>query len=321
MNKKLIFGEIIAVVIILFMITCSPFEVVKSEQKGLKFTFGEISNEILEPGLKFKWPIVQDIKKINMRAEKIDFDIEVGTNGAITKDNQTIGSTLEAFYRYKASGLVTMWTEYGEQKIRELVKSTTTESFKAIVGTYVIFDLPINREEIRNKVFTQIKEKLANYPVELVELKIVNYDWSDDFDKQIKVTMDKAQQVRQKEQDVKQKEQDLLMDKIEQQKKVIAAQSKRDADIAAAEGEKQSMILKAQGEYEASVLRKDAKIQDGLGIKKYNEYIASTLQIELQLRELEIRKIEKERWNGQYVPENHYGPIPVQTNSYLKPQN
>jgi len=39
---------------------------------------------------------------------------------------------------------------------------------------------------------------------------------------------------------------------------------------------------------------------------------------ELAFRELEIKKIEKEKWNGQYVPNNMYGPIPVNTVGGIK---
>lgn len=41
------------------------------------------------------------------------------------------------------------------------------------------------------------------------------------------------------------------------------------------------------------------------------------MTLELKLRELEIEKIKAERWNGQYVPTNNYGPIPVQTGSII----
>jgi regulator of protease activity HflC (stomatin/prohibitin superfamily) len=44
-----------------------------------------------------------------------------------------------------------------------------------------------------------------------------------------------------------------------------------------------------------------------------NEAIARNLNIEIRLRELGIEKIRVERRDGKYVPNNMYGPIPVNT--------
>lgn len=38
------------------------------------------------------------------------------------------------------------------------------------------------------------------------------------------------------------------------------------------------------------------------------------MELEIELKKLEIEKIKAEKWNGQYVPINNYGPIPVSRN-------
>jgi regulator of protease activity HflC (stomatin/prohibitin superfamily) len=126
-------------------------------------------------------------------------------------------------------------------------------------------------------------------------VKLTNYDWSDEFDRQTAETMNRAQQVRQKEQE-------LETAKLESQKQVAVAQAERDALIARAEGEKQRVALEAE-----------AKVLEGEGIRSYNEAISQNLSIEIRMRELEIEKIRVERWDGKYVPNTMYGPIPVNT--------
>ena len=136
---------------------------------------------------------------------------------------------------------------------------------------------------------------MSAYPITISELKITNYDWSDDFDKQIATTMERAQQV-------KQKQQELLIAEQEAQKKVKEA-----------EAEKTALITRAEGEKEAAILIKDAKAAEGEGIKLYNEAVQKNMILEIELRKLEIERIKAQRWSGQYVPINNYGPIPVQT--------
>jgi prohibitin 2 len=283
--------------IIALVITLRPFEIIPAGSRGLVFTFGSIANKEIQPGFAFKIPVAQDIKIVTVRLQQVEQKVEVGSSAAITKDNQSIGVSMTIFYRYKDGSLVEMWSKYGEEKMKNVLMNTTLESFKADIGTYAIFNLPMHQEEIRRKTIEMARDKMQSYPVELAELKITNYDWSDAFDQQIGETMHRAQQV-------KQKEQELLITEQEAQKKVKTA-----------EADKQARITTAEGEKAAAQLMAEAKALEGEGIRKYNESVQKNMELEVALRKLEIEKIKAKKWNGQYVPTNNYGPIPVQTGS------
>ncbi|MDR2470790.1 MAG: hypothetical protein LBD09_01605, partial [Treponema sp.] len=222
------------------------------------------------------------------------------TQGAITKDNQTVGVVVTAFWRYDDDQITEIARNYTEERLKTIIKSTGEAAVKNAIGQYTIFDLAISQTEITEKIKANIIASLNQYPVVVSDVKLTNYDWSDEFDRQIAETMNRAQQVRQKEQE-------LETAKLEAQKLVAEAQAERDAAIARAEGEKQRIVLEAE-----------AKVLEGEGIRKYNEAIAQNLNIELRLRELEIEKIRVERWNGQYVPNNMYGPIPLDSTGGIR---
>jgi regulator of protease activity HflC (stomatin/prohibitin superfamily) len=105
------------------------------------------------------------------------------------------------------------------------------------------------------------------------------------------------------------KEQELLITEQEAQKLVKQA-----------EAEKQSLVTRAEGEMEAAKLNAEAKALEGKGIKDYNTAVATNWDIELQKMKLEIEKIKAENWDGTYVPNNMYGPIPVDTVGGVKGQ-
>ncbi|MDD4290073.1 MAG: SPFH domain-containing protein, partial [Patescibacteria group bacterium] len=256
---------------------------------------GAIENRELQPGLHFKIPLFQSIKLIPIRPVQTEYLVPVGEDGAITKDNQTIGAKLTVFYVYNQGFLVKMWKDYGQEKLETIIAKTMLESFKGSIGKYDIFSLPVAQDSIRAITLQSIKGKMVNYPITITELKITNYDWSEEFDKQITQTMERAQQV-------KQKQQELLIAEQEAQKEVKQA-----------EAAKTAMITKAEGEKAAALLLAEAKEAEGRGIQKYNEAVQKNMTLEVQLRQLEIEKIKAEKWNGQYVPTNHYGPIPIQT--------
>ncbi len=170
---------LIAVILLLIALGTKT---ISSERRGLKFTFGAISSDALQPGLHFYWPIVQSIKTVSIQPLEIKAEILVDGNGAITKDNQTIGAELTLFYVYDPDNLPIMWKDFGEDKLKTIISKSMTEAFKAQVGKYDIFVLPMSQDTIRAKTLKQIKGMMAIYPLMATELKITNYDWSDDFD-------------------------------------------------------------------------------------------------------------------------------------------
>lgn len=283
MNKFMKYGIAAVICIVLFLIF-KPFEIVDAGNKGLKFRMGAIQDQVLDQGFNGMIPFVENIKEITIRPIQLDDKVIVGASGAITKDNQTIGAEMTVFYTYKQDRLVSVYKDFGEEKLKSIISTTLKESFKGVVGNYTIFELPIKQDEIRNKTFVQMGDKMKDYPVNITELKTTNYDWSDEFDKQIAETMNRSQQV-------KQAEQELLITQQNAQKKVKEA-----------EADKQATLLQAE-----------AKALEGEGIRKYNDSVATNWDIELKKLQLQIELKRVEKWNGQYVANNNYGPIPVET--------
>lgn len=294
MNKLIKYG-IGAVVFLILFFMFKPFTIVDAGNKGLKFRMGAIQNQVLDQGINWRMPLFESIREITIRPIQLDDSIPVSSKGAVTKDNQTIGVDLTVFYSYKQNDLVSVYKDYGESTIKSVISTTLKESFKGVSGNYTIFELAMNQDEIRNKVFVQMTEKMAKYPVTITEFKTTNYDWSDEFDKQIAETMNRSQQV-------KQKEQEKLMAEQEAQKGVVQATAQKEIAITTAEGQK-----------EAARLGAEAKALEGEGIRKYNESVVKNWDIELKKLQLQIEMTKAEKWNGQYVPTNNYGPIPLET--------
>ncbi len=297
MSKKNATNILIAGIIVLLL--SMSIKTINSDVRGLRFTFGAISPKALDPGLHFKAPFIQSIENVSIQPIEIKAEIEVDGNGAITKDNQTIGANLTLFFVYDKDRLPIMWKDFGEEKIMTILTKSMIEAFKAQVGRYDIFVLPLTQDTIRMKTLKQIRSMVNSYPLTVTELKITNYDWSEDFDKQIKETMNRSQQV-------KQKEQELLITEQEAQKKVKNAEAEKTATITQAEGKKIAAGLEAE-----------AKALEGEGIKKYNDAVAKNMTLEIELRKLRIEEIKAQRWNGQYVPTNNYGPIPIETGAIM----
>lgn len=278
---KWLIGLIITVVLLAVV---RPFTIVKSTERAIVYKFGAVSSKLGE-GLHFVIPFVESVKKIPITPQQMEINISVWENGAITKDNQTIGANMTVFYKFSESELINIaknfWIEVLEQKIRK----DTIEAFKQAIGNITIFEVAKDQENIRTKVKEVAVSKIGNYPIIIDDIKISNYDWSQQFDDQIAQTMQIAQEAKQQEQ---------------QLKKV--------------EIEAQQAVKKAEANKEAERLNAEAMELKGKGVKAYNDAITSNqrnMELEIQLKKLEIEKIKAEKWNWQYVPINNYWPIPV----------
>ena len=120
------------------------------------------------------------------------------------------------------------------------------EAFKQAIGQNTIFDVAQNQEKIRSQVKKMTNEKIGEYPVVIDDIKISNYDWSEEFDNQIASTMKIAQEAKQQEQ---------------QLKKV--------------EIEAQQAVKKAEANKEAERLNAEAMELKGKGVRAYNDAITS----------------------------------------------
>lgn len=281
---KWLIGLFVAVVV---LVAFRPFTTVKSTERGVVYKFGAVNSKLWE-GLHFIIPLVESVKKIPITPQEMDLELPVAENGAITKDNQTIGANISIFYRFNDAEILDLAKNYGVDIVKQKVQKDTLEAFKQAIGQNTIFDVAQNQEKIRSQVKKMTNEKIGEYPVVIDDIKISNYDWSEEFDNQIASTMKIAQEAKQQEQ---------------QLKKV--------------EIEAQQAVKKAEANKEAERLNAEAMELKGKGVKAYNDAITSNqrnMELEIQLKKLEIEKIKAEKWNWQYVPINNYGPIPVSRN-------
>ena len=281
---KWLIGLFVAVVV---LVAFRPFTTVKSTERGVVYKFGAVNSKLWE-GLHFVIPFVESVKKIPITPQEMDLELPVAENGAITKDNQTIGANISIFYRFNDAEILDLAKNYGVDIVKQKVQKDTLEAFKQAIGQNTIFDVAQNQEKIRSQVKKMTNEKIGEYPVVIDDIKISNYDWSEEFDNQIASTMKIAQEAKQQEQQLKKME-----------------------------IEAQQAVKKAEANKEAERLNAEAMELKGKGVRAYNDAITSNqrnMELEIQLKKLEIEKIKAEKWNGQYVPINNYGPIPVSRN-------
>lgn len=276
-------------VLVLAAVVYASVTVVGPNERGVQVTLGEVTGDVLQPGMHYHLPFISVIKRYSIVPKGMNVNFSTDKDGAITKDMQTVAAQVTIFYRYDDERLMDAVKKYNEPILENAITKSLVASVKESVGKYSIYDLIENQDKITNDVQTSLSAKLADYPVVVTQLTISNWDWSDDFDKNIKETMNRTQQVRQAEQDLK-------LTETNAQKQVAEAEAAKKAAEQTAEAE----LIKAQKAAEAKRAEADA-------LAYYNAKVAQNYQVEIRLKELEIELEKAKRWDGREVPE--YVPL------------
>ena len=286
--KNFIIAGVIALLVIVTVINSCT--VISPNERGVKVTLGQVEGDVLQPGMQFHAPFITRIRCFRLEPKTYEVSFSCGSDGAITKDMQTVGSTVAVRYVYDERRIMDIVTRYlNDSVIQSAMRDNVKASLKETVGQYSIYDLVEKQNEVTGRVAEAMLTRMADYPIDISQTTITNWDWSDDFDKQIKETANRAQEVKKAEQDLKLAEQ-------QAQKQVKEAEAKK----AAIEQEAEAALIKAQKEAEAKKVEADA-------LAYYNAKVAQNYQVEIKLKELEIELERAKKWDGRQVPE--YVPL------------
>lgn len=287
--KYVFAGIIFALLIWLCNNSCS---IVNANERAIKVKLGQVVGDTLQPGVVLHTPFITKVKTYSIVPKTYEVTFSCGSDGAITRDMQTVGSTVVVRYAYDENRIVDIVKRYTDTQIQSAMKDNVKASLKETVGGYSIYDLVEKQNEVTTKVAAAVLDRMTDYPITISQTTITNWDWSDDFDRQIKETANRAQEVKKAEQDLK-------LAETNAQKQVKVAEANLQAEKLNAEAER----VKADATAYA------------------NAKMAQNLNVEIKLKELENERLRIEKWDGHYVPTNNYGPIPVQSGSIQGAKN
>lgn len=301
--KKIIIP--LAILIVIAVVGFSSFTIINPTQRGVRVTLGKAGDEILQPGLIFKTPFVQTIKRYDLSPKQLEMNFTMGSDAAVTQDMQSVACNIVVYWTYDETRILDIVNGYSDSTIKSLVKDNTLGAIKEVIGKYSIYDIVEKQDEVTTKVQASLVKRLTNFPVSISNVNINNWDWSAEFDRQIANTMAMAQQVKVAQQELEVTKQDAQKQvaeanaakekaEIEAQMKVVVAEQEALALEAQAKGAANAAKIKAEGEAEARKIAGEAEASYYQSIQPYMEVIIAT-------KNIDIEKIRAEQWNGVEV--------------------
>ncbi|MBO4351823.1 MAG: SPFH domain-containing protein [Proteobacteria bacterium] len=177
--RKLGIAVAIASALMYVLIHC--FSWIESTERGVLVKNGEVQYGILQPGLVIHAPFITDVYTIPVAPQLLTFFFSERENGLITKDMQTVGGQVQISWKYQESQIIDIVKRYKHNTVETEIQYATIASFKEFAGDYTIDELLNNKEKVGQEVIEIVKKKISKYPVEILQMTIVNWDLSDSY--------------------------------------------------------------------------------------------------------------------------------------------
>lgn len=203
----------------------SSFQTIGPGERGVVFSkFGGIKEDVvLDEGLRFKIPFIEDIKAVDVRIQKAQTD-----SSASSKDLQVVSSTIAVNYHVDPLKVNTVYQEIGIDFKRRVIDPSVQESVKAVSAQFTAEELITRRQEVSELIKADLTSRLEQFNILVDGFNIVNFSFSKSFDDAIEAKQEAEQR---------------------------ALKAKRDLDRIKIEAEQ--MITKAKAEAESQRIQRE----------------------------------------------------------------
>ncbi|MBQ8396122.1 MAG: prohibitin family protein [Oscillospiraceae bacterium] len=219
-NKKTIIILLVAIVVIATV--ASSMTIVEAGHTGVVVTLGKVEDHVLQEGLHFKIPFIQEVVRIDNRITKLDVDTE-----AFSKDLQTVSTTIAINYRVDTSKSYSIYKNIGRNYESVLVIPAVNEVLKAIAAKYTAEESVTNRTLVSEGLVVGLNEKLNEIGLYVTDVNIINFDFSEAYINAIE-------------------------EKQVAQQQLLKAETEKQTAITNAEAEAEATKIRAEAEAEAN---------------------------------------------------------------------
>lgn len=211
-----LFLKVLGVLLVFWAINSAVFTI-DAGHIGVVTRFGAISGATAQPGLNFKFPLIERVHEFEVRIQK-----ETAEAAAASRDLQSVSSTIAVNFHIEAKNARQLYEELGIEFKSRVIDPAVQEVFKAATAGFTAEELITRREEVKTNARNLLKSRLDDYYIIVDDVNIVNFDFSREFNVAIE-----AKQVAQQE--VQKARQELERAKVDAERRVTEAQAQAEA--------------------------------------------------------------------------------------------
>jgi regulator of protease activity HflC (stomatin/prohibitin superfamily) len=157
---------------VLLIVLASSVRIINQWETGVRFRLGRLK-DTLQPGLRFVVPVLDSIRRIDMRIVTID----IPRQQVITKDNVPISVNGVVYFRVDNASTAVIKIQDYEYAVSQYAQT----ALRDVAGSMSLDQVLSERESI-GKDIEQIVEKASkNWGIEVTEIKLQDIDMPEDL--------------------------------------------------------------------------------------------------------------------------------------------
>jgi membrane protease subunit HflC len=241
----------IALIVILAVagiIAFNTFYTVSESQQALVVQFGDVREQVREPGLKVKIPFIQEVHILDKRI----LDLDIPTEEVIASDQKRL--VVDAFARFKINEPKLFYItvnneELASQRLRSLINANLRQVLGNVQFSAVLSE---QRAVLMQRIRDAVNGEAQGFGINVVDVRIRRADLPEENSQAIFTRMETER---------KQEAQQYRAQGAEEAQR-IRANAERERTVRLSEARKQSEILRGEGDALATKVYADAYGQD-----------------------------------------------------------
>ncbi|MDE6036476.1 MAG: prohibitin family protein [Ruminococcus sp.] len=279
--------------LVILAVAGASLTIVPAGNTGVVLTMGKVSATSFQEGAHFKIPFVQTVETMSNKIQVYETPAS-----AVSKDLQTVSSTLAVNYRLISDKSPDMYKNVGIDYQTVLITPVVQECFKSATANYTAEQLITERQAVGDEVKNALESKLNGYGIYIEKFNIVNFDFSEEFNNAIE-----AKQVA---------EQNLLKTKTEQEQAIVIANAEAEKKVISAKAEAEAIMAEAQANADANELLEKSltsKVIAYQQIQKWNGVLPKVtgsdngMLVNIDLDDIQNSSPDYIYTEPQYIPE------------------
>ncbi len=202
---------VIAGVILFVLIFFRPWVQVGPGQRGIVLNFGAVQKQVLEEGLHFRVPVMQEIVLMDVKVQKAETDA-----AAASADLQDVSSRVALNYHIVPNKANIVYQRIGVEYKERIIDPAILEVVKAVTAKYTAEELITKRPAVSEAMRVALMDRLIANDIAVDAFSIVIFSFSKVFTEAIEAKQT-AEQLALKA------KRDLERIKIEAEQKITAA--------------------------------------------------------------------------------------------------
>ncbi len=238
-------GPVVAVLVALLLVASSALFTVDQRQNAIVFQFGEVKEVITEPGLSFKWPLIQNVRLFDMRILAYD---DAEPLRFLTQGNRPV--LVDSFIRWRIVDVRQYFVSVqgseleATRRLRQTISGALRDEFGLRTVHHVVSG---ERDAVMERVREKADQDLRRVGVAIVDVRLKRVDLPQEVSESVYRRMEaERKRIANELRSTGAAEAERIRADADRQREVILANAYRDAQKTKGEGDATSAATYAR---------------------------------------------------------------------------